>query len=201
MAEIVGLTASIIQIVGASAKLSTSLYQFAGSAARADQEIADIAGDVEITANALESVGKVFENENAQSIISKRAVQDANNLIKRCEAVFEEISEIVDKRRKIRKDGKKSLSALGKFSWPMKEQRVELLRRRLESLKNNLVLLLHVIQLANGQAKGCVFSYLLHNILFNSCIGNWKKVRLKRSIRRFVNFINASRSRLKALKS
>ncbi|KAF2133362.1 hypothetical protein P153DRAFT_353730 [Dothidotthia symphoricarpi CBS 119687] len=154
MAELVGLTASIIQIAGVGVKLSTTLYDFVGSAARADQEIAAIAGDVELTANALDSVGKVFENKDIQSIVSNRAIQDANNLIKRCEAVFKEISEVLDKRRKTWKNGKKSLSTLGKLSWPMKEQRVELLRRRLESLKNSLMLLLHVIQFANGQAKG-----------------------------------------------
>jgi len=156
MGEIVGLAASIVQIVRASAQLSTSLYQFASSVKTADKEVADFAGDVEITANALQSVGKVFEGENAQSIVSKKAVQDANNLIKRCEAVFGEISELVNKRMKVHKDGKKSLSAFGKLIWPTKEQSVELLRRRLESLKNSLVLLLHVIQLANSQAKGFV---------------------------------------------
>jgi hypothetical protein len=156
MAELVGLAASIIQIAGVGVKLSTTLYNFVGSATRADQEITDIAGDVEITANALDSVGKVFEDEDAPSVVSKKAIEHANSLIKRCEAVFREIHEVIDKRRKISKDGKKSLSALGKLSWPMKEQKIELLRRRLESLKNSLILLFHVLQLANGQARGFV---------------------------------------------
>jgi hypothetical protein len=154
MAEVVGLVASIVQIAGAGCKLSASLYNFTTSAVRADQDITDIAGDVELTSNALESVGKVFETEEAKSVVSKKAIQDANNLIKRCEAVFKDISELVDKRRKVCKDGKKSLSMMGKLSWPMKEQRVELHRRRLDSLKNSLVLLLHVLQLAQGQARG-----------------------------------------------
>ncbi|KAH5718381.1 hypothetical protein HBI18_168280 [Parastagonospora nodorum] len=154
MAEVIGLAASIIQIAGAGAKLSSALYHFTTSAVRADQDITDIASDVELTSNALESVGKVFETEDAKSLVSKKAIQDANNIIKRCEAVFSDISELVDKRRKSAKDGKKGLSVIGKLSWPMKEQRVELHRRRLESLKNSLVLLLHVLQLAQGQARG-----------------------------------------------
>jgi hypothetical protein len=113
MAELVGLTASILQIARAGVKLSTTLYNFVDSATRADQEITDIADDVEITANALDSVGKVFEDEDAPSVVSKKAIEHANNLIKRCEAVFGEIYEVVDKRRKVSKDGKKSLSALG----------------------------------------------------------------------------------------
>jgi hypothetical protein len=144
MAEVVGLVASIIQIAGAGAKLSSALYHFTTSAVRADQDITDIASDVELTSNALESVGKVFETEDAKSIVSKKAIQDANSIIKRCEAVFTDISEL----------GKKNVSVMGKLSWPMKEQRVELHRRRLESLKNSLVLLLHVLQLAQGQAHG-----------------------------------------------
>lgn len=154
MAEVIGLVASIVQIAGAGAKLSSTLYHFTASAVRADQDINDIAGDVELTSNALESVGKVFETEDAKSVVSKKAIQDANNIIKRCEAVFNDITELVEKRRNPSKDGKKSLSVMGKFSWPLKEQRVELHRRRLESLKNSLVLLLHVLQLAQGQARG-----------------------------------------------
>lgn len=154
MAEVVGLAASIIQIAGAGAKLSVALYNFTNSAARADQDIKDIADDVELTSNALESVGKVFESEDAKSIVSKKAIQDANNLIKKCQGVFNEVSEMVEKRRKVGKDGKKTLSVMGKLAWPMKEQRVELNRRRLESLKNSLVLLLHVLQLAQGQSRG-----------------------------------------------
>jgi CRISPR/Cas system-associated endonuclease Cas3-HD len=161
MAEVVGLAASIIQIAGAGAKLSVALYNFTTSAARADQDIRDIADDVELTSNALESVGKVFESEESKSIMSKKAIQDANNIIKKCGGVFNEVSEMLEKRRKVSKDGKKGLSVMGKLSWPMKEQKVELYRRRLESLKNSLVLLLHVLQLAQGQARGFVYNFTL----------------------------------------
>ncbi|KAF2729567.1 hypothetical protein EJ04DRAFT_580520 [Polyplosphaeria fusca] len=154
MAELLGIAASIIQIAGAGTKLSTTLYNFVGSAVRAEHEVADLAHDVDLTLSALSSVGRVFESEDARCIVSKRAILDANNLIKRCESVFGEIQEVLDKRRKTDKDGKKTLSTFGKLSWPMKEQRIELLRRRLESLKNSLSLLLHVLQLASSQAKG-----------------------------------------------
>jgi hypothetical protein len=154
MAEVLGLAASIIQVAGAGAKLSVALYNFTNSAARADQDIRDIADDVELTSNALETVGKVFESEDAKSIVSKKAIQDANNIIKKCQGVFDEVSEMVEKRMRIGRDGKKSLSMMGKLAWPMKEQRVELNRRRLESLKNSLMLLFHVLQLAKGQSQG-----------------------------------------------
>lgn len=157
MAEAIGVAASILQIAGAGLKLSTTLINYASAARHSDQDVADIAHDVQLTANALDNVGRVFEREEGQSVVSRKAVQDAQGLIRRCDAVFGEMQELIDKRMKIGKDGK-ILSTLGKLSWPMKEQRVELLRRRLDSLKNSLVLLLHVLQLANGQAKGYVIS-------------------------------------------
>jgi hypothetical protein len=154
MAEILGVVASIVQIAGTAAKLSSALYNFTHSAVRADQDIIGIASDVELTSNALESVGKVFETESTKSIIAQKAIRDAKSIIKQCDTVFADISELVEKRRKLSQDGKKTLSVMGKMSWPLKEQRVELYRKRLESLKSSLVLLLHVLQLAQGQARG-----------------------------------------------
>lgn len=190
-----GLAASIIQIAGAGAKLSVALYNFTDSAVRADQDIRHIADDVELTANALESVGKVFETEDAKSIVSKKAIQDANNIIKKCEDVFNEISEMVDKRRKVGKDGKKSLSMMGKLAWPMKEQRVELNRRRLESLKNSLILLLNVLQLAQGQARGYGETFASKGMLKLTFVaGKWKRASWKKSVRKSVSCTNANKT-------
>lgn len=134
---------------------STALYTYVGSAARADQDITDIAGDVALTANVLDCVGNVFKEDDAKCIISKAAVRDASSIIQRCEEVFKEIDHLVEKRRKVTKDGKKT-TTLGKLMWPMKEPRVELLRRRLDSLKTSLLVLLEVLRFAGERARGCV---------------------------------------------
>lgn len=154
MAEIVGIIASIVQITDTGAKLSSALYNLTTSAARAEQSITDIADDVELTSNALKSVGQVFRMDVAKPVASEKAIHDANNIIKRCEAVFRDISDIIDKGRKVCDDGKSSLGKRAKWSWPLKEPRVELHRQRLESLKSSLVLLLHVLQLAQSQRTG-----------------------------------------------
>jgi DNA topoisomerase VI subunit B len=153
MAEVVGLVASIVQIAGAGTKLSSALYPFTTAAVRADQDIADIASEIELTSNALASVGKVLETEDTRSVVSKKAITDADSLIKRCKIVFKDIAELLQRRRTVSKDGKKNLSTMEKLAWPMREQRVVLYRRRLESLKNSLTLLLHVLQLAQEQAR------------------------------------------------
>ncbi|KAF2492949.1 hypothetical protein BU16DRAFT_529203 [Lophium mytilinum] len=154
MAELIGLTASIIGIAGAGVKLSTTLYTFAESSSRADQDITDIAGDVALTANVLDSVGNVLKEEDTRCLASKAALNDAENILKRCETVFGDIRQVVEKRTKIGKDGKKSITTLGRLAWPLKEQRVELMRRRLDSLKTSLLLLLKVLSFAGDRARG-----------------------------------------------
>lgn len=173
MAEVLGIAASIIQIAGVGAKLSTALYDYGSSAGRANREVADIASDVEITANALDSVGRVFEDEKSSSVVSEKAVQDAKNLIERCGSVFREIEELTDKRRVVGKDGRKRLSLLGRATFPFKEPRVQLLQGRLESLKNSLILLFHVLQLANNRAKGSVPQHsILVATMLTTTLGN-----------------------------
>ncbi|KAF2625815.1 hypothetical protein BU25DRAFT_460146 [Macroventuria anomochaeta] len=154
MAEIVGLAASIVQLGGAGIELSKSLYTFVSSAVRAESEISDLAGDVKLTCSALERVGQTLKSEDTKSALTQRAVSDAAEIKQRCESVFAEISGIIEKRWKVDGNGKRNLSLLGKASWPLKEQKVELLRRRLDSLKFSLSLLLSVLQLAHEQARG-----------------------------------------------
>ena len=195
MAEVVGLAASIIQIAGAGVKLSTALYTYVGSAARADQDISDIAGDVALTSNVLDCVGTVFKEDDSKSVISKRAVEDASGIIKRCEAVFEEINQLVEKRRKTSKDGKKTTSTFGKLMWPMKEQRVELLRRRLDSLKTSLLVLLEVLRFAGERARGYVSSFIVKENNLTLSSGNWSSLLSTKSARRFGSYISVNKNR------
>lgn len=159
MAELIGLTASILSIAGAGVKLSTTLYTFAESASRADQDIADIAGDVALTANVLDSVGNVLKENETKCLASKAALNDAESILKRCESVFGDIRQVIEKRTKIGKDGKKTITTLGRLAWPLKEQRIELMRRRLDSLKTSLLLLLKVLSFAGDRARGFAFRF------------------------------------------
>jgi hypothetical protein len=154
MADIVGLAASIVQLGGAGVELSKSLYIYVSSAVRAESEINDLAGDVKLTCSALERVGQTLQSEETSSALTQRAVNDAEEIKQRCQSVFAEISVIFEKRWKLDGNGRRKLSVLGKASWPLKEQKVELLRRRLDSLKLSLSLLLSVLQLAHEQSRG-----------------------------------------------
>ena len=57
------ILSSIVEIASFEVQLSTTLYSFTESAACAHKDIADIAGDVALTANLLNSVGNVLKEE------------------------------------------------------------------------------------------------------------------------------------------
>ena len=146
---------SIVGIASFGVQLSTTLYSFTKSATCTHEYIADIAGDVALTANLLSSVANVLKEE-AWALISQSALKDADKILKRCECVFDEIQQIIEKRTKTGERGKGRIAALGRLAWPLKEQRVELLRRRLDNLKTSLLLLLKVLTFASEQSRGFV---------------------------------------------
>ena len=159
MAEIMGLAASIVQLGGAGAELSIKLYNFAKSATKADHDIIDLVEDLDSTGSALNHIGKTLELEDIQARANEQAINDAANIKRRCELVFAEVQEIISKRKKVGRDGKETLTFAGKISWPLKEQRVELLRRRLDSLKLSLSLLLDVLKFAQAEAQAKAQGY------------------------------------------
>ncbi|KAF2625767.1 hypothetical protein BU25DRAFT_492674 [Macroventuria anomochaeta] len=158
--EVVGLTASIVQLGGAGAELSKALYVFLRSATRAESEIADLAEDIGSTCTALDSVKDVLKSTGTTSTFSQDAISRAFHIIRSCNTIFSEISAILEKGRKTQQDGTKRVTFWGKCSWPLKEKDVRDLSRRLQGLKLSLLLLLNVLQLAQGQVRGQLESEL-----------------------------------------
>ncbi|KAF2622894.1 hypothetical protein BU25DRAFT_414877 [Macroventuria anomochaeta] len=195
MAEVVGLAASIIQIGGAGTKLSIELYNFISTAARADSEITNIAGDVKLTSKVLGDVGKVLVSDDAKKLVNQDAIQHAKELIRQCEEVFNELSDVVEKGRKPGTDGKSRVSFRAKMGWPMKEQRVELLRRRLETLKSSLLVLFYVLQLAHDKARGYIHFQIDKVDFANITTATLKLPHWKNSESRFGNYISSNKTR------
>ncbi|KAJ4356752.1 uncharacterized protein N0V89_004788 [Didymosphaeria variabile] len=156
MAAVAGFVASIAQIASAGIRLSSVLYDAASGDAHTQQEVADIADDVKTTAIALDGVGRIIGEDVAHDV-SRTALSEAGDLAKRCEAVFGDVQEFIEKGNNPGQDEKKTSRAHDQS----KEQRTEVLRRRLDSLKHSNLLLLHVLQLANAQAKGNVDNNLI----------------------------------------
>jgi hypothetical protein len=145
MAEVADFVASIAQITSTGIRLSSVLYDSAGGAARAEQHVADIADHVKSAAIGLDGVSRIIAQEEGAHDVSQTALSEAAELAKRCDTVFGDVQDFIDKRDKPGQDDSKP-------SQP-KEHRIELLRRRLDSLKHSILLLLHVLQLASAQAK------------------------------------------------
>lgn len=150
MAELLGFVASIAQLAQQGFALSSALCDYADRLARPEQDVADIADDVKTTAMALDGVATTLQDHNGIADVSKSALDEAATLTKRCEAVFAHVQDWVQKRSSPGQDGIPVSNAPD----PLKEQRFHLLRRRLDNLKHSIMLLLHVLRLAHGQAKG-----------------------------------------------
>ena len=150
MAEVDGLVASIAQTASTGARLSTALYDFATHAGRPEPDIADIADHVKNIAVTLDGVADVIATHDGQQDVSNNAVAEVDGLSRRCDAMFGEVQDFINKTNE---SGPHQPSMPGPSDLS-KEQRIELLRRRLDSLKHSIMLLLHVLRLADRQAKG-----------------------------------------------
>lgn len=150
MAEVEGLVASIAHTASTGARLSTALYDFATHAGRPEQEIADIADHVKSIAATLDSVAAVIATHGGIQDVSSNALTEVDDLNRRCDALFAHVQHLIIKTNH-------SNPIQAKISGPpdlSKEQRIELSRRRLDNLKHSITLLLHVLRLADSQAKG-----------------------------------------------
>ncbi|RAR12464.1 hypothetical protein DDE82_000175 [Stemphylium lycopersici] len=136
MAETLGLVASVVQLAGAGLKLSQALYQYADGVATADRRIKDIAKEIKLTSFVIEELGRIFKQDDTSGLISKSAVETANETLKECSAVFEEIETTLNKSKK----GK-----MGRLMLPFRESKIELLRNHIDKLKSTLQLLMQVL--------------------------------------------------------
>ncbi|KAK7190743.1 hypothetical protein DPSP01_006650 [Paraphaeosphaeria sporulosa] len=143
MAEVVGLVASVIQVAGAGLKLSETLYQYAESVASADRRIKDIATEIKLTASTIKELGSLFQQDATSKLLSNSALHTANETVRECSKVFEEISILLNKSKK---------NTLGRMILPFREPKIELFRSHVDKLKITLQLLTSVLIFAHQTA-------------------------------------------------
>jgi hypothetical protein len=144
MAEI-GLIASVVQVAGAGLKLSQTLYQYADSVSSADRRIKDIAKEVQLTSFVIRELGDVFESDQSSAVLSKNAIKTAGETINECSTVFTELDLALNKTRRN--------TTFGKFKFPFREPKIELLRSHIDKLKSTLQLLMQVLTHAHQLAS------------------------------------------------
>ena len=67
---------------------------------------------------------------DANCIVSQQAIADVTTIIQRCQDIFDELINIVEKIREA-ENGVNRLGLLGRLAWPLKEQKISALERRL----------------------------------------------------------------------
>jgi hypothetical protein len=135
MAETFGLVAAVFQVSSVGLALSIALCDFAGSVSGAEQRLRTIAKDVELTSRIVSELGRLFDDQRTQSIVSEESINLARDAVAECDAVFQ----AKDGVTKLRKNG------FAKWTIYFRESKIDLLHSNLDRLKANLQLLMQVV--------------------------------------------------------
>lgn len=151
MAEI-GLVASIVGIVAAGAKLTSSLYAFYGTVSDADDSIRAIATDVSLTTSVLQELSRNIEEDAKFHIRSDNATRTAERAVEECSIVFKNINATLQKALKPKEGDTIPSEAQHiivktkhRLRWAFLQPKMELLRSNLDRLKATLMLMLQVL--------------------------------------------------------
>lgn len=162
------LVSGIARMAAVGTKLTTALLSYTGEVANADKSMADFAGDVAATSHVLSSVGNFLAEKDNSLIPTQQALKDANIILDHCHETFTEIKSMVEKKVQSDKDGKSRYGKRARFMWPAKSSKAEQLKKRLESLKTSLLLLLHVLSLGKEREKRYVCNSICTRIYTNA---------------------------------
>ena len=80
MADPLSITASIIAVAGAGARLATTLYTYSDTAFRADKSLKSIAQDVSLTSAVINELGGVLKEDDGPALCSDNAVRTARDV-------------------------------------------------------------------------------------------------------------------------
>ena len=167
MAEL-GIIASVIQIADTGLRLSIKLYTFGEIVASADKAVLTLSKDVSLTSSVLKELGHTLESDGKHDskFLTQTAVRTANDVVKECLEVFEEMENIIVKKMpNLRTPGiqksSKATVLLERLKWPYLQPKLQLLQSNLDRLKSTILLMLNVITYARQVATKSVALSLL----------------------------------------
>jgi hypothetical protein len=147
--EAIGAIASIIGVAGAGAKLSIVLFEFASTVGSAGHEVRQIGIEISLFCSVLKQLQSTLTKAKAYRY-SISAIETTQEILDRCQDVFEEIDTIVNGLRK--RGGDRSPEAtrdlVARVKWTFKRSQVQLLRTTLESCKVTLHIMLSTLEFA-----------------------------------------------------
>lgn len=144
MADPLSVVATIFGLVGAGARLSTSLYDICETIGSAQEEVEEIAGDLSFFVVVVDELGKVFAAP--KRIYSDKLESSVRDILKRCRHVFRKINRMID-----RTAGLPKLKLQSKVMWVFRKGKVLEVKANLESLKSTLSLILQTLKLVQQQ--------------------------------------------------
>ena len=147
--EAIGAIASIIGVAGAGAKLSIMLFEFASTVGSAGQEVKRIGIEISLFCSVLKQLQSTLTKAKAYRY-SLSALETTQEILDRCQEVFQEIENVVDALRKRGGEGstEPSVDLIARVKWTLKRSKVQVLRTTLESCKVTLHLMLSTLDFA-----------------------------------------------------
>ncbi|KAB8262538.1 hypothetical protein BDV32DRAFT_120266 [Aspergillus pseudonomiae] len=157
--EVIGVAASILQVVELGTHLSIKLYTFCRRLKDTDQRIQSLSSDVALTCNVLRQLGDSLQQDEDAKLYSIEAFATAQQVLGECRKVFQRISDAVDYPEQKATKGLLQKAAR-KVGFLCIEEDLEVLRVNLERLKSTMLLMLNVIMYA-GQLRSRAESSVL----------------------------------------
>ncbi|KAK6811721.1 hypothetical protein RU639_012575 [Aspergillus parasiticus] len=149
--EVLGIAASILQVVELGTHLSIKLYTFCRRLKDTDQRIQSLSSDVALTCNVLRQLGDSLQQDEDAKLYSMEAFATAQQVLGECRKVFQRIGDAVDYPDQKATKGLLQRAAR-KVGFLCIEEDLEVLRVNLERLKSTMLLMLNVIMYA-GQLR------------------------------------------------
>ncbi|PVH90590.1 hypothetical protein DM02DRAFT_429900 [Periconia macrospinosa] len=152
MAEIIGLTASLITLAGLGTKLAKTLRDATDALNSADHEAHLIAADISIFASSLVQLSKTLPMvANYDIPEAEKLLEVTEVLVLACSSLVDELQRYIGDPVVLRMKGGMWMRALGwHFKWFFQMAKVAFVKRLMESFKSTLVFLVPTMDLAVG---------------------------------------------------
>jgi len=152
MPEPVSLSASIIGLVGACAKLSITFYELSDTIISARQEIAVLANEISVFSQCLTMFSKVVDRSLSEAEGFKEI---AEKLIESIRSAIIETAEVVNgiAPQWLSDDPESTLKFGGRLKWLFQRSKVNALRSKVESFKTTLLFLISVVDYAEARGN------------------------------------------------
>ncbi|CAG8379372.1 unnamed protein product [Penicillium salamii] len=147
--EVVGVVASIVQLADFGARVAVQLHSFYHRVKKADINIQRLSTDVSLTSSVLKQLGDILRDAEQQKICSTEAVSMANQIVRECEQIFQQMESTLKKGVDLKKGKILKVGLSQKVDYAFSESEVSILQTQLDRLKATMLLLLHVMSYAS----------------------------------------------------